>query len=355
MSSRWFGSRTSLALILAFGLVALGSLGVSLAVLATRPATPESTPSAGGTSSAASSLEAQMVKVVVAVRPSVVEISTGTGLGSGVIYDQGGDIVTNAHVVGSSTTFTVLLSDGKRLSAVLVGAYTPDDLAVIKVDSPQALTPARFGNSDKLQAGDFVLAIGSPLGLSSSVTEGIVSFNGRTVSEGDGVALPGLIQTSAPINPGNSGGALVNLAGEVVGIPTLAAAGATSGSTASGIGFAISSKTVQLIAPQLIATGTVTKSNRAALGISAASAVGSSGAPIGVAVVAVTPGGPADSAGIVVGDLITAVADKATPDLTTLAAVLAGLKPGDRVKVSLTSADGTSRTVSVTLGQLQGS
>ena len=181
-------------------------------------------------------------------------------LGSGVVYDNKGDIVTNAHVVGADTSFTVSLSNGKTVAGHLVGTYVPDDLAVISVASSKGLTPARFGNSSSLQIGDIVLAIGNPLGLSSSVTDGIVSFNGRAVSEGNGVVLPDLIQTSAAINPGNSGGALVNLSGQVVGIPTLAA---TNGDAAApGLGFAVPSRTVSLIAPQLIAKGTVTAAGR---------------------------------------------------------------------------------------------
>ena len=178
----------------------------------------------------------------------------------GVLYDNKGDIVTNAHVVGSDTSFTVSFSNGKTVPGGLVGTYVPDDIAVISVAAAKGLTPARFGNSSSLQVGDIVLAIGNPLGLSSSVTDGIVSFNGRAVSEGNGVVLPDLIQTSAAINPGNSGGALVNLSGRVVGIPTLAA---TNGDAAApGLGFAIPSRTVALIAPQLIAKGAVTAAGR---------------------------------------------------------------------------------------------
>ena len=151
------------------------------------------------------------MSVVAKVRPQVVEISTSAGLGSGVIYDDRGDIVTNDHVVGSATTFTVHLVDGQSLSGSLVGAYPPDDLAVIRVTGARSLSPATFGDSGALQVGDIVFAVGNPLGLASSVTEGIVSYNGRTVSEGNGVELPSTIQTSAAINPGNSGGALVNL------------------------------------------------------------------------------------------------------------------------------------------------
>lgn len=155
-----------------------------------------------------------------------------------------------------------------------------------------------------------MLAIGTPLGLASSVTEGIVSAVGRTVSEpsgqgSPGATLPDTIQTSASINPGNSGGALVDLAGRVVGIPTLAATDQQLGGAAPEIGFAISSNTARLIAAQLAKSGTVTDSGRAALGVQVSTVVGADGAPAGTGVVSVTDGGPAAKAGIAAGDVIT--------------------------------------------------
>ena len=173
------------------------------------------------------------------------------------------------------------LVNGQSLSAALVGAYPPDDLAVIRVHGARNLSPAGFGDSGALQVGDIVFAVGNPLGLASSVTEGIVSYNGRSVSEGNGVELPETIQTSAAINPGNSGGALVDLSGQVVGIPTLAAVDQQVGGAASGIGFAIPSNTVKLIVPQLIAAGHVTNSGRAALGITASDGMDALGNPAG--------------------------------------------------------------------------
>ena len=295
-------------------------------------------------------LQADFERAVTTVRPSVVEISTPNGLGSGVVYDNKGDIVTNAHVVGADTSFTVSLSNGKTVAGHLVGTYVPDDLAVISVASSKGLTPARFGNSSSLQIGDIVLAIGNPLGLSSSVTDGIVSFNGRAVSEGNGVVLPDLIQTSAAINPGNSGGALVDLSGQVVGIPTLAA---TNGDAAApGLGFAVPSRTVSLIAPQLIAKGTVTAAGRAALGISATDAFSLGGERIGVLVKAVQGNGPAAKAGISPGELITDINGSPTKQVTALQTVLAGLKPGAQAAVSVTSASGQERSVRVVLTDL---
>ena len=178
-------------------------------------AAPSAAASASGSASpgAASSLEQQYEQVVARVLPSVVQIFTSEGSGSGVVYDAKGDIVTNAHVVGSATTVQVgLASGGKPLPAVVVGVFAPDDLAVIRVQGGTgSLHPASFGRSAAVRVGEIVLAMGNPLGLTGTVTDGIVSATGRTVSEGQGssAVLISAIQTSAAINPGNSGGATV--------------------------------------------------------------------------------------------------------------------------------------------------
>jgi putative serine protease PepD len=206
----------------------------------------------------AGALQNDFVGVVSSVSPSVVVIETKTGLGSGVVFNANGDIITNNHVVTGSKTFTVTLADGRKLDGTLVGTYPDGDLAVIHVTATD-LKPATFGDSSKLVVGDIVLAVGNPLGLQTSVTEGIVSAIGRDVTESSTVTLSGIIQTSADINPGNSGGALVDLSGTVVGIPTLAALDPEFNDTpASGIGFAIPSNVAVDVAGQLIANGRVT-------------------------------------------------------------------------------------------------
>jgi S1-C subfamily serine protease len=309
-------------------------------------------PAAPAGSGAADAVQAQFIDVVRRVSPAVVQISTRSGLGSGVVYDNKGHIVTNDHVVGNSRTFTVTLGGGKHVRATLVGAFPPEDLAVIRLQG-QTPAPANFADSSQVQVGEFALAIGNPLGLRSSVTQGIVSSLGRTVSEGPptGAVLSSAIQTSAPINPGNSGGALVDADGNVIGIPTLAALDPDlGGAQAPGIGFAIPSNTAKRIADQLIATGKVSNSGRAFLGLSVATSVGGSG----VVVASVQPGGPAAKAGIRPGEVIVAVAGKRTPSTEALATVLAGLRPGETVPVQVVDSGGTERTVQVTLGQLQG-
>jgi S1-C subfamily serine protease len=328
--------------------------------------TAATTPTAAATTPVAAAaggvpLQQDYVTTIRRVLPSVVEIKTASGLGSGVVYDTAGHIVTNAHVVGTATSFQVVLAGSVNpLPARLTGSYPPDDLAVIQVTGAAHLTPARFADSSKLQVGEIVLAMGNPLGLASSVTDGIISAVGRTVSEAQeagspGATLPDVIQTSAAINPGNSGGALVNLADQVVGIPTLAATDQQVGGAAPGIGFAIPSNIVTDIAGQIIKTGHVTNSHRAALGVRVQTVTGPDGQPAGVGIAAVTPGGPAAKAGLQPGDVITEVNGTATPDTETLATVLAGLPPGQQVSLSVTKADGSTATVHVTLGQLPGS
>jgi S1-C subfamily serine protease len=211
-------------------------------------------PSAVPESNAAAALQQQFHDVVRQVSPQVVQIQTARGLGSGVVYDRDGDIVTNAHVAGTAHQFLVTLPGGKRERAALVGADPRTDLAVIRLSSSTP-EPARLGDSAGVDSGDIVFAIGNPLGLQSSVTQGIVSSINRNVSEGNGVTLTNVIQTSAEINPGNSGGALVDLSGGVIGIPTLAALDPEfGGNQAPGIGFAIGSDTVRNVADRLIAS-----------------------------------------------------------------------------------------------------
>jgi S1-C subfamily serine protease len=304
--------------------------------------------SATTTSSQSFKLQSEFVKLVQDLGPSVVMVETSVGLGSGIIYDAKGDIVTNNHVVTGSQSFLVVTSTGKQYPATLVGAFAPDDLAVIHINAT-GLHPASFGNSSALQIGDIVMAIGNPLGLQSSVSEGIVSAMRTAIPEGNGVTLPSAIQTTAAINPGNSGGALINLNEQVVGIPTLAATDPQlGGGAAPGIGFAIPSNTITLIAKQLIASGAVSNSGRAALGAQVTNTGGH-----GALVSTVKSGGPADLAGIKTGDVITAIAGQSVTGAQAVADVLLTLKSGQQVPVKLVHSDGSTGSVTVTLTELQ--
>ncbi|MGX1269505.1 putative serine protease PepD [Streptomyces phaeoluteigriseus] len=292
------------------------------------------------------------------VLPSVVQIEARGGLGSGVVYDGGGHIVSNAHLVGEERTFRGTTAHSEDpLAATLVFSYPEQDLAVVKLDRvPDGLKAARSGDSGGVEVGQIVLAMGSPLGLSSSVTQGIVSATGRTVSEGSadggtGATIANMVQTSAAINPGNSGGALVNLDGEVIGFPTLAAVDPSLGQGAApGIGFAIPASTVRTVADQIVKDGKVTDSGRAALGITARTVVDADHRAAGVAVVEVTRGGAADRAGLRTGDVITGLGDTAVTTITSLAEALAVMAPGERTTVTFTR-NGDERTADVTLGE----
>jgi len=340
--------RTAVALVAA---AAIGGSGVAVGAAA-----------APGASSSTSTVSAPAARagyagIVRQVLPSVVLISTTEGLGSGVVLDRSGNIVTNAHVAGTATSFKVQVAgDASARAATLVGSYRPDDLAVIRLADRSGLQPARFGDSSRVQAGDEVLAVGNPLGLSGSVTSGIVSATGRVVTEpasggSPGATLPDAIQTSAPINPGNSGGALVTTAGEVIGIPTLTAAGGQDGAQVQGIGFAIPANLARDIARQIISAGTVSNSHRAAIGAQVGTVTGQDGSPAGAGIVAVSAGSPAERAGLRSGDVIRAVGGTPTADPQALASALAAQRPGDKVTLAVTRGP-QQLSVPLTLGEL---
>jgi putative serine protease PepD len=298
-------------------------------------------------------LQAQYERVVRRVLPSVVQITTVSSTGSGVVYDTHGDIVTNEHVIGTAKTVQIRDAAGnKELTANVVGVFGPDDLAVVRVtQDADTLKPASFGNSDDAEIGEIVLAMGNPLGLIDSAAQGIISATGRTVGDASGALITAAIQTSAAINPGNSGGALVDLQDQVIGIPTLAATLPGQGGAAPGIGFAIPSNTVINIANQLIKSGKVTNSDRATLGIIAQTSANQDGEPVGVAVVEVPAGSAGASAGLQEGDLIVGINDEHVDTVQDLEGVLATLKPGSEVTIHYTR-DGSNHTTSAKLGSL---
>jgi putative serine protease PepD len=299
---------------------------------------------------AALAFQNAITAVVHELSPSVVQIQTSQGLGSGVVFDSDGDIVTNNHVVGSDTGSFTVTAGARSYGASLVGRFAPDDLAVVHV-SDAHLTPAAFADSSALEVGDVAIAIGNPLGLRSSVTDGIVSAFRQGVSEGNGVALPLMIQTSAAINPGNSGGALADLQGRVIGIPTLAATDPElGGSAAPGIGFAIPSNLVKDIATQIIRFGHVVNSHRGYLGIEIGDTNG-----LGVYVQSVAAGGPAAKAGLVAGDVIRSVNGSSTATVDEFTSVVSELKPGTTVTLEIDTQRGKRKTLRLKLGEFPGS
>jgi S1-C subfamily serine protease len=288
--------------------------------------------------------------------PSVVEIDAGDSTGSGVVFDTKGDIVTNAHVIGTAKQFDVRMSASSTpMPARLVGMFAAGDLAVIRVTKgTKNLVPAHWADSATAQVGDIVLAMGAPYGLIDSVTQGIVSATERTVA---GPAIRGqppaaifdAIQTSAPINPGNSGGALVLLNGRVLGIPTLSAVNPQIGDSARDVGFAIPANTVRLIARQLIKSGRMIQTDRASLQMVDQTHTNTTGAANGVTIRATQPGGAAANAGIRPGDVIVGIQGKQTQTVAKLDAMLAGEQPGQKVTVELLRG-GNPRQITVRLG-----
>ncbi|HEU0004334.1 MAG TPA: trypsin-like peptidase domain-containing protein [Ktedonobacteraceae bacterium] len=308
--------------------------------------------------------EAVRETVIAKVRPAVVQVNVtgqnGSSLGSGVIIDGRGYIVTNNHVVNGAQAIEVVLYDGTRLAAQLTGTDPADDLAVIKVTPPKnGLTTVKIGDSTKLRVGQDVLAIGNPLGITQTVTSGIISALSRNVSEGQGGAtLPDAIQTDAPINPGNSGGALVDMQGNLVGIPTLTAIDPEFNTPANGVGFAIPSNRVSFIAQQLIENGKVTHTGRAVLGVQVASvdanlqAQDNLSVDHGALIISLTQGYPAASAGLQPGDVIVGIDNTPVNDTASLGGALVNKNPGDTVAVHIYRGN-QQLTINVKLGELQ--
>ena len=234
-----------------------------------------STSSTSSTTSKSTTTQQDAVRIqtVQQFQPSVVQINIttakgGGGLGSGTIIDGRGYIVTNYHVVEGATGIQVELYDGEQLPAQLTGVDPTDDLAVVQITPPPHMAVATIGNSSNLQVGQTVVAIGNPLGITQTVTSGIVSALGRNVPEGAGGGyIFNSIQIDAAINPGNSGVALVDLQGELIGVPTIAIINPQFNAPASGVGFAIPSSRVEFIVPQLIQSGRVTDSGLGDLGV----------------------------------------------------------------------------------------
>jgi putative serine protease PepD len=297
--------------------------------------------------------------------PSVVTVyvtsRSSAGSGSGVVLTEDGYVLTNNHVVagegGDAGTVQVRTADGTLYDAEVVGTDPSADIAVVKLADASNLTPATFADSDDVQVGDVAVAIGAPLGLSNTVTDGIISATGRAVQTGssqDEATVIDALQTDAAINPGNSGGALVNGAGEVIGINTAIATVASNGiggeaqSGNIGVGFAIPSNTAKRIGDEIRETG---KASRAFLGVSSRTAAAGQNTEVGTGaeVVSVEPDSAAEDAGLQAGDVVVAVGDRPITSSTELTAAVRSEAPGATVELTVRR-DGDERTVEVTLG-----
>jgi S1-C subfamily serine protease len=358
------------------------TVGVPAPASNTEPVAQASLPVGGATATApvatspalTSSFRDTIRLVAEQVKPAVVQVTNDqagsgslsqtseipVGVGSGIIYDSAGHILTNNHVVEGANQIVVTLTDGRTFTAKLLGRDARTDLAVIQI-SGSNLPVAQLGDSTQMRVGDWVVAIGNALALSGgpTVTAGVVSAVDRSIQEpatAQGTAGPflfGLIQTDAPINPGNSGGPLVNLDGQVIGINTLGGGSTSQGTTTYGIGFAISIATAKPIADQLVATGQVIHPY---LGISyvplnpALSAQNGISVPYGAYVTSVVSGSPAAQAGLQADDVITAIDGAPLQNDSDLAQILSGDKPGDTVTLTVLRGNQTL-TIKLTLGQ----
>jgi 2-alkenal reductase len=304
----------------------------------------------------------QLVALYQATGPGVVNIQVfvnegglaGTSAGSGFVLDEAGHIVTNNHVVAGAQTVLVVFFDGTEAEAEVVGTDPDSDLAVVRVDAlPDGAHALPLGDSDGVQVGEWVIAIGNPFGLGSSMSVGIVSAKGRAIESGvTPFSIPEAVQTDAAINPGNSGGPLINLSGQVIGVNAQIATGGESRAN-SGVGFAIPANAVRLVAPVLIETGRyqwpwlgvrgddVTLLHQRAGGLDT---------QLGAYIHAVEPGGPAEGAGVrgstgsqvvngvevpVGGDIVVAIDGAPVNDFNDLLVEIAYRHPGDQVTLTV--------------------
>jgi S1-C subfamily serine protease len=293
----------------------------------TRPPTAALAPTAAQVLPGANQLEEQVIGLYQETGPSVVFISSTViqynmfmqaepqeGTGSGFVYDRQGHIVTNYHVVADANEVSVLFSNGSSYSAEIVGQDPSTDLAVIKVNASDLPASLPIADSDKLRVGQFVIAIGNPFGLESTLTLGIISALGRVIESPNGRFIGEAIQTDAAINPGNSGGPMLNLQGEVIGVNSqiISPSGASV-----GIGFAVSSNTVRRVVPELISRGSYPHPwlgvNILSITSDVKQALEELGMTIpvdtGVLVTEIVQGSPADSAGIRGGDRVVQAGD----------------------------------------------
>ncbi len=280
-----------------------------------------------------------------ALSPAAVQLQGENDLGSGFIYDADGLILTAAHVVQGNSTMTVRLNDGTQVQGEVVGADESTDVAVVRIDVDRELPVAALGTGVPVEVGQMAVAVGSPYGLTQSVTSGIISAVGRTLL-GQENASVALIQTDAPINPGNSGGMLANRKGQVIGVNDSIISGTESGSTPGnvGVGFAIPIDLAKSVADQLVAGKPV---EFGFLGVQTRSADGSR---VGGLIASVESAGPADEAGLQVGDVVVKVNDNPVASGTDLAAAIRASKPGDEVDLTVFR-DGSETHVSVVLGR----
>ena len=350
---RRLGTLALVALALVAGLiggalsaVAIGGIGGSSSS-SQGTALDEPIPDEGPTDAEPGSIEAVAANVL----PSAVQIRGAAGEGSGVVLSADGLIMTNNHVLqaGQGGGLEAIFSDGRAAPVQIVGTAPAADIAVVRASGVTNLRAATLGNSDELSQGQTVIAVGSPLGLSGTVTTGIISALQRPVQAGGSgsgqSSVLDAIQTDAAINPGNSGGPLVDDQGRVIGVNTAIASvtGGTGQEAGSiGLGFAIPINQARRLATELVDTGQATQ---AVIGVGVADAQ-----PRGAAMADVQPGSPAQTAGIVAGDVVVGVDNRVIEDANAFVAAIQSRPPGQTVTLALQTPGGAPRQVTVTLG-----
>jgi putative serine protease PepD len=366
----------AVVLLVAGGAVGCGTTGSGSAGATSSVVSGTATPAPSPTAAAApaGSVEAVAQQVL----PAVVQLRGASGEGSGIVMSADGLILTNAHVLeagrprpsapdGSgggqpeaAPQLQAVLQDGRRAPVQVVGTDATADLAVVRATGLSGLAPIALGDSERLRIGQGVVAVGSPLGLSGTVTSGIVSALHRPVATGGAqsgqATVIDAVQTDAAINPGNSGGALVDLDGRIVGVTSaIATLGSSSGgagggqpqSGSIGLGFAIPIDQAKRIGDQLAQQGFATQ---AVLGVGVPSDQGQPTSGDGATIGSVTPGGPAANAGLEPGDVVTRVDDRIVDDGDSLVAAVRAENPGAAVTLTVVSPGGPPRQVPVTLG-----
>jgi putative serine protease PepD len=289
--------------------------------------------------------DTQIGRVYDAAGPAVVSVQAGPASGTGFVVDGDGTIVTNAHVVSTATSAQVRFNDtGRLLEAEVLGTDPSSDLAVLRVDPGSAgrLRSLRFANSERVEVGDAVVAIGHPFGLDRTATAGIVSGVGRSIEAPDGFQIDDAIQTDAPINPGNSGGPLLDARGRVVGVNSQIATAGGGGNV--GIGFAVPANAVREVLPRLSRGESI---ERPYLGVT------TSLAPGGAEIQAIQPGGPAAGADLRAGDVIVAIDGESVRDPDDVSEAVSEREPGDEIEVEVLR-DGERRTIRVELAKRPG-
>jgi putative serine protease PepD len=351
----------AIALVLANGSTTTHSVTTTVVQPSNQPALPTSF----------SNEKAQTINAIYkADGPGVVDITTSsststgvfgfgqsqqtTGEGAGVVFDKKGDILTDQHVVSGAQSIRVRFSNGNTTSGTVVGSDPGADVAVVHVNAPSSwLHPLPFGDSDSMQVGDSVIAIGSPFSLPNTLTAGIVSAVGRTITAPNQFTIPNAVQTDAAINPGNSGGPLINAAGQVIGLNDQIETGNQNGQgqgSSSGVGFATPANSDVRIANQIIKTG---KAQNAYVGVSLNSQI-PGGAAISTASQSggqspIVPGGPAAKAGLQPGDVITAVNGKRIGSVDQFIGTIATYSPGNTVTLTV-KRGGQTKSIKLTLG-----